>query len=185
MTEWLDWVMDGSVFVTHDQCGAWTPGLVRASVFASVVFSLTYFIVSGILARVYLIRRGIQHGSTIFLWFAVVFLFCGFTHVLNVTAFYWPAYRFYVVVTNAGALISVAAVCRLPTVVAYFLRAPTIEQYAEASQLLAAALAREKEARAVVQQQVDTLKIIVGTKAFTPEEQAKINAIIDRIGVSL
>jgi hypothetical protein len=120
----MDWLLDASAFMTRDRCGQWTPWLTTAYVGGSTAIALAYYTIPVTLAVLAYRRRQIGRLSSVPLryqrviwWFAAFILLCGTTHVCDVLAFRWPAYRAFTAVTLATGLVSCYVAVRLPWLV--------------------------------------------------------------------
>jgi hypothetical protein len=133
---WLDWIFDSSSFATRDHCGAWTDLFKYVYVFSNAAIAFSYFVIPIALMFMYRLRR----GDVIARWMLVMFILfiggCGLTHVGDVLAFYWPAYRFFTILALITAIASVPTAILLPIEVARAIDVPTPEQYREINRKL-------------------------------------------------
>jgi PAS domain S-box-containing protein len=112
MLDFLGKLLDTSDFVPRRSCGKWTTALVMLHAWSDVLIWLAYLTIPAVLIYFVRQRRDLPFPA-VFWMFGAFILSCGFTHLLDVTAFYWPAYRLMGVVKLLTALASWATVAGL------------------------------------------------------------------------
>lgn len=112
--EWLNWLLSTEQFTPRAHCGVgWTPWLIGASRLANLTIALCYFAIPLELRRLWRDQHPLPRW--ILPIYAAFIMGCGMTHLTQVAAFMWPAYRFFtIVIEMPTAVISVAAVMASP-----------------------------------------------------------------------
>lgn len=150
--EWIPWLFDAGAFVTRDRCGDWGGALPRAYQAASLVIALCYLAIPAGLLRLWLLRRRTLVAPSMYLMFATFITLCGLTHLLDVLAFYWPAYRAFTGLLVLTAVASAATLAMAPAAAARVMSLPTPEEYAKTLERLnleaAAREAMERQSKA-------------------------------------
>ncbi len=108
------WLFDSHDFMARSQCGpGWSDGLVYLSQAANAAIAGAYFYIPIMLTLLYvrvrkdpILHRVIEGRAWILLMFAAFIFSCGLTHLANVVAFHWPAYRFFTAVDLLTAALS-------------------------------------------------------------------------------
>lgn len=144
-------MFDTAGFVPRWSCGDWSPALGWTYIVANAVIAAAYFAIPLLLLVLWQRRRGVLPQSGTLLWFAAFVLLCGWTHVADTLAFWWPAYRFYTVVRAVTAGVSLVTACLLPRVIQHLLTCPTQEEYRQTVERLEL----ESTARQTFQRQLE------------------------------
>lgn len=93
-------------FMARYECVAGRPEVVALHIAADSVIALAYYSIP-VALLVFVRRRQDLRFSSVFVMFAAFILACGTTHVLDVLAFWWPAYRLDGVIKAVTALLSI------------------------------------------------------------------------------
>ncbi len=112
MTEWL---FNSHDFMRRSLCGpGWSDGLVYLSQASNLAIAGSYFYIPLMLMILYFrVRKDprldrILNGRTWILAMFSAFIFaCGLSHLANVAAFRWPAYRLFTLIDIITAALSV------------------------------------------------------------------------------
>jgi two-component system sensor histidine kinase/response regulator len=126
---------------------SWSTGLGLTLLLANLLTALAYFAIP--VAILYILwRRKQVHWSRLWFLLFVTLVIGGLVHLLAATAFWWPAYRFHLVVNVAMAVVAWIAIVMLIPRVPRLLERPTTEEFLlQTSQRQQAEQAlREKEA---------------------------------------
>jgi two-component system sensor histidine kinase/response regulator len=130
-----------------DAGSAWTQGMGVGLLLANLATALAYFAIP-VLIIYFLIRRNHVRWSKLWFLFFVALVVGGLTHLLAATSFWWPVYRFHLVVHVTMAVVSWIAIVVLIPLVPRLLESKSIEEFSH--QLTKAEQAeqalREKEA---------------------------------------
>src|SRR5688572_29531810 len=107
---------------------AWTTGLGLTLLLANLATALAYFIIP-LLILFFLARR--KHGGWSRIWFLffVVLVVGGLVHLLAATSFWWPAYRFHVLVNVTMAVVSWIAIVALIPLIPRMLESKSAEEF--------------------------------------------------------
>ncbi|MFO0983712.1 MAG: ATP-binding protein [Planctomycetota bacterium] len=116
MRDFLARLFDAADFLPRRLWGRWSTELVWLHIVADALIWLAYVAIPVVL--VYFARRRPDIPFRRMLWlFGAFIVLCGATHLMEVAAFYWPAYRFLGVVKSATAVVSwVTVVAMVPVV---------------------------------------------------------------------
>lgn len=117
MVEFLIGLFDAGEFARRSQCGDWSTGHVVAAETADAMIALAYFSIPISLTVLWRHHRVRGRNLWIVMLFAGFITLCGMTHLCQVMAFHWPAYRLFTAVSAATAVASIATAIVLPTVV--------------------------------------------------------------------
>jgi chemotaxis family two-component system sensor kinase Cph1 len=173
---WLASAFDASGFMPRWTCGHWTPLLAWRSVAANALVWVAYWSMPVQLVRLYRARRmDIGHPRIMLMGAAFIFA-CGVTHLDDVLAFWWPAYRLFVITDEVTAALSVATAFSLPAVVDYLVGLPSAERLRGALREAEAAHRRESEARREAEGRE------VEARNFAHFLQVKTAILTDRLG---
>lgn len=93
-------------------CGNWTDFHGWLYISSDLMIWGAYMAIPLFLVRYILIKRGVPLMSVFWLFGAFILL-CGFTHLVDATMFYWPAYRFNALIRFLTALVSIGTVVAL------------------------------------------------------------------------
>lgn len=149
-------LLDDEDFVTRGHCGDWSRGHALVAQLADLAVAFAYF---SIPIALYVLWRQRQHGGVRHAWMVMMFvafiLLCGATHVCQVLAFHWPAYRFFTTVTVLTAAASLVTAFTLPWVVSDVL-ADTVVRNAQ-GQISAAQLQANYEKEIIARQAAEAL----------------------------
>ena len=112
MPDFLTNLFNSSDFMPRRYCGNWTSELVWLHIGSDILIWIAYLMIPFVL--IYFARRRRDFPHLWMLWmFAAFIISCGFTHFLEATAFYWPAYRLMGMVKAITAGVSWATVVGL------------------------------------------------------------------------
>jgi hypothetical protein len=115
-------LFNSSDFLARGHCGQWTDSLKLTYIVSNAFIALAYFLISSSLLVLWKGRRNVFGSPGILLGFAAFIAACGMTHLCDVTAFWWPAYRFYTLLDAITAVLSVGVAMAVPSAVWYLLR---------------------------------------------------------------
>lgn len=113
----MDWLLDSTHFVTRDHCGTWSDSLILVYQLANFLIFLAYMTIPLSLLSMWQDNRPRKKSSLMTAMFATFIFACGFTHLMDVLAFSWPAYRFFALVDVVTALASIPTAFLLPGVI--------------------------------------------------------------------
>jgi hypothetical protein len=135
--DFIVWLFNTSHFIPRIHCGiGWTTFLINLNKFSNFLIFLAYFLISITLFYFWCYRRREVPASYILIFFANFILFCGFTHLCDVLAFTWPAYRFFTVINIITSIFSVVTAIILPYIIAILLKVPSITRQIQLVQQL-------------------------------------------------
>ena len=109
-------------------CGKWTGFHGWLYIFSDLAVWAAYFIIPVFLIRLIRQRPGIPF-PTIFWLFGAFILFCGLTHLVDASMFWWPAYRLNALVRFFTACISWATIIALIKVFPQALALKTAKEF--------------------------------------------------------
>jgi len=159
----MQWIFDSSDFVTRAQCGpGWSPALKVLYIIPNVIIALCYWWIP--VCGLYYWRKrreGIERQSGVLMLFVLFIFFCGVTHFLDVTVFGWAPYRFYTLVLDITAVISVAAALKVRPFMLELLRLPSRQQIHDLNDHLQAEMIQKELAALVLQKKNETLAVQV------------------------
>lgn len=115
----MDWIFDAGVFIPRAQCGPWSLGMVIASIVADGFIAAAYAWLTISIVRFWGAKREVLPYAWLLIGFAAFILTCGWTHLNETLVFYWPAYRFFLVVKIVCACFSVSTALLTPAAVRY------------------------------------------------------------------
>lgn len=112
-------------FMPRMQCGVWTPSLILVHTISDALIWLSYMLIPCTMLRAFSLYRqhrfDVEIASTYLrrlLWFYVAFIVsCGFTHFDNIVVFWYPAYRWFGLISLVTAGMSLATVFSLAWIV--------------------------------------------------------------------
>jgi PAS domain S-box-containing protein len=107
---------------------SWTTGLGLTLVLANLATALAFFIIP-LLILFFLVRRKHIRWSRIWFLFFVVLVVGGLVHLVAATSFWWPAYRFHVVVNVSMAVVSWIAIIALIPLIPRMLESKSAEEF--------------------------------------------------------
>lgn len=105
----------------RSQCGPWPLWMVLASNFSNSLIAAAYFYLTYSIFRFWLRKREVLPYAWVLIGFQAFIFTCGLTHVCNVLAFHWPAYRLFLAVDIVCAALSLATAAATPFAVSYLL----------------------------------------------------------------
>jgi PAS domain S-box-containing protein len=106
MTNFLERILDSSMFSPHGICLLWEPELIWLHVVSDALIALAYFSIPFALAIFVLKRRDLRFGW-IFWLFGIFIMACGLTHVLSIYTLWVPVYGIEGLVKAATAAASI------------------------------------------------------------------------------
>ncbi len=112
MMDFMRHLFDPSGFMQRRYCGKWTNEQIWIHVGSDVLTWLAYMTIPVVLI-VFVRRRRDLPYPWMFWMFGAFIITCGFTHLLEAAAFYWPAYRLMGVIKSLTAVVSWATVIAL------------------------------------------------------------------------
>ncbi len=128
---WQFWsrLFDTQGFEEPWQSGsAWTQGMGVGLMLANLATALAYFAIPLVIIY-FLIRRNHVRWSRLWFLFFVALVVGGLAHLLAATAFWWPVYRFHLVVDVTMAVVSWIAIVLLIPLVPKLLESKSIEEF--------------------------------------------------------
>jgi len=145
----MDRLFDTTGFPARWHCGVWSAQLGWLTIISDLLVFGAYMAIPILL--VYFIRRRRDVPFTGIFWLFCAFIaFCGLTHLIEATIFWWPAYRLSAGAKLATALVSWTTVLALIPVLPRALALPGLA-------LVNARLEDEMRARQVAQTEVSAL----------------------------
>lgn len=148
----MDWLFDSTSWVPRGQCGDWQGGLDFWFVAFNLGIAAAYLAIPAGLIDVWVAKRDKLVKPLVLVLFALFIVLCGMTHVLSALAFWWPAYRFSVLVDGLTMLASAGTAVYGWYVGEHVKRWKTPDEYAtviaelHAEKVVNAALHAEREA---------------------------------------
>lgn len=133
-------------FVPRYECVAGRPEVVALHIAADSVIALAYYSIPLALI-VFVRRRRDLRFSSVFVMFAAFILACGTTHVLDVLAFWWPAYRLDGVIKAITAALSIGTAGMLWMLIPKALALPSPASLAAANAKLRDEITEKERAR--------------------------------------
>ena len=106
MTNFLERILDSSMFSPHGICLLWEPELIWLHVVSDTLIALAYFSIPFALAIFVLKRRDLKFGW-IYWSFGIFIMACGLTHVLSIYTLWVPVYGIEGLVKAATAAASI------------------------------------------------------------------------------
>lgn len=144
-------LFDTSSFPARWHCGAWTTAHGSLHIASDLAIWGAYMAIPATITYFLLKRRDVPF-LPIFWLFAGFIFFCGTTHLIDATIFWWPAYRFSGLVKFMTAVISWATVLALIPVIPKALALPSLGRAnADLQQALQAVRASEQRLRHVIE----------------------------------
>ncbi len=130
-------LFDTSHFPPRWKCGSWSASLGWTHIISDIVIFLAYVTIPTTLIIFVRKRKDVPFHGLFFLFGAFI-VFCGLTHLMEATIFYWPAYRFAGVLKICTAIVSVVTSATLIRVIprALKFKSPTQLQKFVAKQTL-------------------------------------------------
>lgn len=117
MSETLREVFSAQHFIQHGHCYLWKPGLIGLEMLSNLLTALVCFTAAAVLT-VFTLRQGGQRSRRFLVPAALFLLGCGLTHLMNVVVVWSPLYWIDGGLRALTALAGVAAVLRLPRMLA-------------------------------------------------------------------
>jgi two-component system sensor histidine kinase/response regulator len=111
-----------------DAGSSWTQGLGVTLAVANLATALAYFAIP-LLILYFLIRRDHVRWSRLWFLFFIALVVGGLVHLLSATSFWWPAYRFHVVVNVTMAVVSWITLVVLVPLVPRLLESKSSEEF--------------------------------------------------------
>lgn len=134
--DWVRWLFDASAFMTRDQCGDWPAGMRLAYIVSNAVIAISYFGIPVSLVFMHRMRRGDVIAHWVLVLFTAFIFGCGLTHIGDVLAFSWPAYRLFVLFAFFTAAVSLPTAVILPIELLRAAERPTPAEYHEVNRKL-------------------------------------------------
>jgi PAS domain-containing protein len=106
MINFLERILDSSMFSPHGICLLWEPELIWLHVVSDALIALAYFSIPFALAIFVLKRRDLRFGW-VYWSFGIFIMACGLTHVLSIYTLWVPVYGIEGLVKAATAAASV------------------------------------------------------------------------------
>jgi hypothetical protein len=106
MTNFLERILDSSMFSPHGICLLWEPELIWLHVVSDALIALAYFSIPFALAIFVLKRRDLRFGW-VYWSFGIFIMACGLTHVLSIYTLWVPVYGIEGLVKAATAAASI------------------------------------------------------------------------------
>lgn len=119
--------------------------MVNAFRAANITTFFAYVWIPASLFTLWELRRKDRQETYLALLFGAFILSCGVGHLCHFMAFYWPAYRFFLVVDVFTAAISLATAFALPAAVRKLANLPSHADLLTANESLARMIARQQE----------------------------------------
>jgi hypothetical protein len=162
VVDWIIELFDATGFLTRGRCGPWTELLQQAYVVSNGVIALAYFLISIGLYVLWKKRKNDFEYSWILLCFTAFITACGFTHVSDITVWWWPGYRLFTAIDVVTAVLSIGTAMAFPWVASILLRAPTPQQFERLNTELQEALKLKDEAIEGLRESIAALSRQVG-----------------------
>lgn len=176
-------LFDTSGFPPRWQCGTWSEGHGWLHIVSDLGVWSAYLAIPLVLWYFVLRRRNLPFRF-MFVLFGAFILFCGTTHLMEATIFWWPAYRLAGVIKLATAVISWATVIALVPLAPKVLSMRGPEELEEIVQQRTAELNREiaerKRAERAVVEQSQLLEVTlssIGDAVIVTDTHARITFI--------
>lgn len=133
------WIFDSQLFLPRSHCGpGWTENLIFLNQFSNFTIFLSYFSIPISLFVLWYRRRRDLPSSYIFVLFAHFIFFCGITHLNDVLAFFWPAYRFFTIVDFITCVFSSLTAVILPYTIYNLFQLPSFQRLVDLTDQLQA-----------------------------------------------
>jgi PAS domain S-box-containing protein len=130
MMDLIHFLFDTSKWPPRWYCGQWSEALGWTHIISDLAIAGAYLAIPLILAYFCYNRRDLPFYK-IFILFGLFIVFCGSTHLLSATIFWYPIYRFDGLVKVLTAIVSWAAVLALIPAIPTILRLPKLEEINE------------------------------------------------------
>lgn len=130
MMDLIHFLFDTSKWPPRWYCGQWSEPLGWTHIISDLAIAGAYLAIPIILAYFCYNRRDLPFYK-IFILFGLFIVFCGSTHLLSATIFWYPIYRFDGLVKVLTAIVSWAAVLALIPAIPRILRLPKLEEINE------------------------------------------------------
>jgi hypothetical protein len=121
-------LFDATTFVTRDVCGDWNPFLVIINQIANSFVGIVYAIIPVMIFRLYQSKKDIFPKIEVHTAFCTFLFLCGLSHVCNVLAFHWPAYRLFTLIDVFTAGIAITTIIVLPGYFRFLRTLPNLEE---------------------------------------------------------
>jgi hypothetical protein len=125
-------------FMPHGMCYLWQPGVLRLHIVSDAPIALAYFSIPFTLLCFVRKRRDLQFNG-MFVCFAVFFVACGATHLMEIWTIWHPVYWL------AGGIKAVTALASVPTAILLVKLIPVALRLPSPATLLKANAELEKE----------------------------------------
>ncbi|WP_266365168.1 sensor histidine kinase [Tellurirhabdus rosea] len=112
LVDFFSKLFDTSDWPPRWYCGNWTDFHGWLYLFSDLTIWAAYMAIPLVLIRFIIVKKGVPL-IRVFWLFGAFILLCGFTHLLDATMFYWPAYRFNAVIRFLTGVVSIATVIAL------------------------------------------------------------------------
>ena len=142
---------------------AWTQGMGVGLMLANLATALAYFAIPLVIIY-FLIRRNHVRWSRLWFLFFVALVVGGLAHLLSATAFWWPVYRFHLVVDVTMAVVSWIAIVLLIPLVPKLLEGKSIEEFSHLLSKHEEAEQALRETEAVYKSLIESLPLNVFRK---------------------
>ena len=113
----MSWLLDSASFISRNHCGKWSDWLIFLNQISNFLIFIAYMTIPLSLLVLWssFRKRGVKSYWMIFMF--VLFIWsCGLTHLMDVLAFTWPAYRFFTLIDCVTAILSIPTAVLLPGV---------------------------------------------------------------------
>ena len=125
----MNWLFDYQNFTARSMCGiGWTESLVILNMISNFLIFLSYTTIPFSLFILWKKRRKDIPNPYIIVMFMHFIFLCGITHLNNVIAFKYPAYRYFTLIDFLTATFSSLTAVFLPKVVTYISTLPSFEE---------------------------------------------------------
>jgi hypothetical protein len=102
------WWFETTDWPARWQCGIWPWWLGWGTICSNLMITGAYYLIPGLM--LYLIRKKpelVHSHKKLAIWFAMFVIMCGTTHAMDALSYWWPAYRFNLLVRFGTAVVSV------------------------------------------------------------------------------
>lgn len=160
----IEWLFDTQGFVTRSNCGDWKNELKFAYITCNLIIWIAYTLIPLIL---FLAIRKVKGGLierlkslkfTMFCFIMFIF-FCGWTHLNDVTVFYWAPYRFYTLIYGLTAIFSVGTVFVLVINLPWIIQLKTFKEYKTLAESREALIQKKEILEAGMAHQISVLEL--------------------------
>ncbi|WP_291866420.1 response regulator [Bradyrhizobium sp.] len=151
MLNFLERLLDSSMFAPHGICLLWEPQLIWLHVASDAVIAVAYFSIPVALS-IFVAKRPDVDFGWIFWAFALFILACGFTHVLSIVTLWLPIYGIEGIVKALTAVVSLLTAAILWPLLPKFLAIPSPAQLRATEAALAQEGLHRREAEEMLRQ---------------------------------